>query len=89
MSGPKGQRGGGTHPGGRLSGGDRSNQINVVSLQADDPGGLLHVSGWDDRLHSHPGPGTPLGGLHHRWSPGVNHPSVMYSSAFHLLPVGY
>lgn len=48
------------------------NIINAVSLQADDPGGLLHVSGGDDRLRCHPQPGAPLGGLHHRWSSGVN-----------------
>lgn len=46
-----------------------------MSLQADDLGGLLHVSGGDDRLRRHPQPGPPLGGLHHRWSSGVNPPA--------------
>lgn len=51
--------------------------MNVVSLQADDPGGLLHVSGGDDRLRRHPPPGAPVGGLHHRRSSGVTRSPIL------------
>ena len=44
----------------------------MLSLQADDPGSLLHVFGGNDRPHRHPQPGASLGGLHQRRSSGVN-----------------
>lgn len=45
--------------------------ISLVSFQADDTGGLLHVSGGDDSLRCYTQPWAPLGGLHHRWSSRV------------------
>lgn len=46
--------------------------ISLVFFQADNPGGLLHVSGGDDRLCCYPQSGTPLGGLRHRWGSWVD-----------------
>ena len=43
----------------------------LCRFQADDAGGLLHVSGGDDSLRCYAQPGSPLGGLHHRWSARV------------------
>lgn len=74
---PEGQRGSMTEPNRCVSGEEINHQINVVSLQADDPGGLLHVSGGDDHLRRHPQPGAPVGGLYHCWSSGVNQPRIM------------
>lgn len=56
--------------------------VSLVFFQADNPGGLLHVSGGDDRLCCYPQSGTPLGGLHHRWSSWVgSYLLILYSES--------
>ena len=42
--------------------------IPLVSPQTDDPGRISPVSDRDARLHLHPQPGSPVGGVYHSWS---------------------
>lgn len=42
--------------------------VPLLSPQTNLPGRLLLLSGWDARLHFHPQPGLPVGGVRHCWS---------------------
>lgn len=46
--------------------------VSLVFFKADNDGSLLHVSAGDDSLCGYAQSGTPLGGLHHRWSSRVD-----------------